>query len=106
PTRNTGSCSHNAIVNFQSNKFSLRRVLQFRICDRQIDIFIVVSVPEILEESANHRGRYHVSDALRHVAAIALKRHADHFGVLHDWSTAIAWIDLRTDLNCEVRIDR
>src|SRR5947209_14915117 len=61
---------------------------------------------DVLQETANHRSRYHVSNPLRDVAAVTLERHADHLAVLHDRSAAVSRIDLRADLNREVRVDR
>ena len=39
---------HAAVVIFQSEKLSLRGVLQFRIADRKIDIFVVMPIADIL----------------------------------------------------------
>ena len=96
---------HAAIVVFESKKPSLRWVLQFDVAHRKIDIFVIVTVFDVLEEATDHGGRHHVSDALGDVAAITLKRYADDFGVLHHRAAAVARINLRADLNSEVLIN-
>ena len=64
-----------------------------------------MAVRDIFQETLNDRRRNHVSDALRDIAAVSLKRDAHDFAVLHHRSAAVARIDLRADLNGEVLID-
>src|SRR5260370_32061497 len=65
-----------------------------------------MAVAHVLEKTIDYRSRHHVSDTLRDVAAVTLKRDPDHFRLLHHRATAVARINLRTDLNREVLIDR
>src|SRR5207248_8943309 len=63
-------------------------------------------IADVLQKPIDHRRGNHVGNALRDIAAVTLKGNADHFGVLHYRSAAVAGIDLRADLNREVLIDR
>ena len=94
-----------ATVVLQTKKLSLRGILQLQRCDSKIDIPIVTPVADVFEETIDHRRRHHVSDALRDVAAVTLKRHADHLRVLHDRPATVARINLRADLHREVLVD-
>ena len=62
-------------------------------------------IADVFQEPGNDRSGNHVGYALRHIAAVTLKRDADHFGVLHHWATAVARINLGADLDREVLID-
>jgi hypothetical protein len=97
---------HAATVVLQSKKFPLGRVLQFPVSNSKIDIPIVATLADVLEETINHRRRHHVSDALRDVTAVTLKRDADHLRVLHHGTATVARINLGADLNGEVLINR
>ena len=66
-------------------------------------IAIIMPVLDILEKPANHRRGNHVSDALGDVAAVTLEGDADHFAVLHHRAAAVSRIDLRADLDREMR---
>src|SRR2546423_14595377 len=103
--RDHRSNEHAAILVLKTEKMPLRRILQFRGGDAEIDVAIVMTVLDILEKSPDPRRRNHVGDALRDIAAITLERDAGHFRVLHYRAAAVARINLRADLNGEMRID-
>ncbi len=84
----------------------LRRVLQFRVSDPEIDVAIVVPILDVLQETPNHRRRNHVGHPLRDVAAVALESHAHHLARLEHRAAAVPGIDLRADLDREVRVGR
>ena len=64
-----------------------------------------MAIFDVFQKTSNDRRRDHVGDSLRDVAAVTLERDAHHLGVLHDWSSAVARIDLRADLNRQVLVD-
>ena len=101
-----GVHEHAAIVILQAEIMPLSRVLEFGISNPEIDVAIVFPVLDVAEEAANHRRRNHVSDALRDVAAVALEGDADDFGILQNRAAAVPRIDLRADLDREMRVDR
>ena len=63
-------------------------------------------VADVLQESIDHRCGNHVGNALGDVAAVALKCNADHFGVLHHRTAAVAGINLGADLDRQMLINR
>jgi hypothetical protein len=83
----------------------LRRILQFRIGDRQIGIFVVLPIGDVFQKPVDHRSRYHVGDALSDVATVTLKRDANDFAVLHYRTAAIARINLSADLDCQMLVN-
>src|SRR5580704_6365296 len=63
-------------------------------------------VLDIFEETPDHRSRNHVSDTLRDITAVPLKCDADDSRILHHRPAAVSRINLRTDLNGQVLVDR
>src|SRR5215467_3440645 len=105
PGGHYGANENPAAVVFQSEKFSLRRVLQLSISDPKVGVLVIVSAADVFQKSIDHRGGNHVGNALSYVAAISLERYANYFAILHHWPTAITRIDLRADLNRQMLID-
>src|SRR5256886_7474392 len=102
---NHGAHEHTAVVIYQSEIFSLRWILQFRIGDREIGVFVILPVADVLQKTIHHRCGNHVGHALRDVAAISLKRHANDFAVLHHGAAAVARVDLRADLDRQMLVN-
>ena len=102
---NHGAHEHTAIVIYQSEIFSLGWILQFRIGDCEIRVFVILPVADVLQKTIHHRCGNHVGHALRDVAAISLKRHANDFAVLHDGAAAVARVDLRADLDRQMLVN-
>ena len=94
-----------AVVIIQAKKMTLGGILQLRVGDAEINVAIVMAVLDVLQKTANYRGGNHVSDALRDVTGVALKCDADDFAVLQNRASTVPRIDLRADLDREVRID-
>src|ERR1051325_8309496 len=101
-------CPHedSAIIVFQTKKMTLSWVLKFGVGEPEIDVFIIMTVLDIAEKALNHRGRNHISNAWGNIATVSLKCSTDDFPILHYRPATVARINLSTDLNRQVLIDR
>src|SRR5437016_9395519 len=63
-------------------------------------------IANVLQKPIYHRRGNHVGHPLSDIAAVTLKGDADHLGVLHHRTTAVAWVDLRADLDRQMLVNR
>src|SRR6266480_5606746 len=63
-------------------------------------------ISDVLEKPLYHRCGNHVSHSLGDVTTVTLKGNANYFGVLHYRPTAVSRVDLCTDLDRQMLIDR
>src|SRR5438093_3444264 len=63
-------------------------------------------IADILQKPVDYRYGNHVGHTLGDVAAVTLKSDPNHFAVLHYRAAAVARIDLRADLDCQMLVNR
>src|SRR4029077_5960176 len=84
--------------------FAHCRIVQRMVANGQIHITVVMSIFHILEKATDDWCWNHVTDILRHIAAVALKGDAYYLPILQHRSAAVARVDGRVDLDGQMGV--